>query len=245
MDLRFRDDFTVEAREVSGSDDSVVRAMLVSTQGAESLDASATPGRINFLMANRHGTPFEHASMTFYVEAPIFVFREWHRHRIGVSINEVSGRYRELDPTFYVPPPDRPMVQVGKPGHYEFVAGDPAQHELAVDLMKASYTDSYRSYRSLLEAGVAKEVARVVLPVGIYSAMYWTCNPRSLMAFLSLRTKHTEPYEFAEGREAPPSTFPSYPQWEIEQCASQMERVFARHFPMTHAAFCANGRVAP
>ena len=86
-------------------------------------------GLINFLMRDRHGTPFEHSSMTFYVQAPIFVFREFMRHRIA-SYNEESGRYRELRPVFYVPGPQRRLRQQGKPGHYEFVDGTPEQLEL-------------------------------------------------------------------------------------------------------------------
>lgn len=229
----YRSDFTVELRDVMGGDSSIVRAMLVSTQGAASVDAEATPGRIDFLMKNRHGTPFEHSSMTFYVEAPISVFREWHRHRIGVSINEMSGRYRELDAVFYVPPPERPLVQVGKPGHYEFVPGDDAQYKATLESMQYAYESAYDQYRLMLDNGVAKEVARQVLPVATYSAMYWTCNPRSLMAFLSLRTKDES------------STFPSYPMWEIEQPTRQMEALFAEHFPLTYESFCKNGRVAP
>ncbi|TXH54668.1 MAG: FAD-dependent thymidylate synthase [Desulfurellales bacterium] len=216
-----------------GSDDSIVRAMLVSTKGAESLDVEATPGRINFLMANRHGTPFEHNSMTFFVRAPIFVFREFHRHRIGWSYNEVSGRYKELDDCFYVPPPHRPLVQEGKPGAYEFVLGTIDQYNDAVVALQDVYTDAYNGYRYLLNKGVAKEVARALLPVGIYTEMYATCNARSLMAFLSLRTRN-------EG-----SKFPSYPQWEIEQVARQMEEAFAQLFPITYVSFVLNGRVAP
>ena len=105
-------------------------AARVSTQGEktlesaqdEELDAPRSKGLINFLMRDRHGSPFEHNSMTFYVQAPIFVFREFMRHRIA-SYNEESGRYRELRPVFYVPGPDRNLVQIGKTGAYEFIPG--------------------------------------------------------------------------------------------------------------------------
>jgi thymidylate synthase (FAD) len=184
-------------------------------------------------MKNRHGTPFEHAAMTFYIEAPIFVFREFHRHRIGWSYNEVSGRYRELDPVFYVPHSERPLMQIGKPGHYEFVAGSDDLFRLMEDCHRSTCEDAYTYYKMMLDKGVAKEVARMSLPVGIYSAMYATCNPRSLMSFLSLRTKHED------------STFPSYPMREIEMVAEQMEWLFSHHFPLTYQSFCENGRVAP
>lgn len=125
-DLTFRSDFTVDLVEQLGSDDSVLRAMLISTLKDASVDdmpREAKAGRIRYLMKGRHGTPFEHNIMTFRSEAPIFVYREWHRHRIGVSINEQSGRYVELPPMFYIPPPERALKQVGKPGAYEYVAG--------------------------------------------------------------------------------------------------------------------------
>lgn len=231
--MDFRSDFTVELLDKMGDDNSIIRAMLVSTDKTADLDDPANAGRINFLMKNRHGTPFEHAAMTFYVEAPIMVFREWHRHRIGVSINEQSGRYSELPPMFYVPPAHRPLVQVGKPGAYTFVPGTDEQVKSTVTSIRCMAQGAYAEYQDMLNAGIAKEVARSVLPVNIYSKMHWTCNPRSLMAFLSLRTRHED------------SLFPSFPQWEIQQCADKMEEVFASLFPLTHKAFVANGRVAP
>lgn len=228
---------TVSLRDHMGGDASVIEAMLVSTEDDEvvqaMLEEKTTFGRINFLMKNRHGTPFEHNALKFYMEMPIFVFREFHRHRIGWSYNEMSGRYKELPPTFYVPAPDRNLVQTGKPGHYIFVPGDAAQYQMARLAMIDSYTKSYAAYKQMLDNGIAKEVARMVLPVAIYSAQYATCNARSLMAFLSLRTKDET------------STFPSYPMREIEMVAQQMEQYFATLFPMTYKAFCQNGRVAP
>lgn len=227
------DDVDVKLVQSVGGDDAIVQAMLVSTQGADSLESTATKGRINFLMANRHGTPFEHNSMTFYIAAPIFVFREFHRHRVGWSYNEMSGRYKELKPNFYVPGPDRPLVQVGKPGHYEFVPGTVTQYANAELSIMHAYAYAYERYRQMLEWGIAKEVARMVLPVGIFSEMYATCNARSLMHFLSLRTKDEN------------SKFPSYPQAEIEYVAQKMEAEFAQLFPLTYATFVENGRVAP
>jgi len=177
-------------------------------------------------------TPFEHNSMTFYVQAPIFVFREFMRHRIA-SYNEESGRYRQLRPVFYVPAPERKLIQQGKPGAYDFVDGTPEQHDVVVEATKRSCTEAYRSYLEMLDSGVAREVARGVLPVATYSSMYVTMNARSLMNFLSLRTKR------------PDSHFPSFPQREIEMVAEKMEDEWAGLMPLTHAAFQANGRVSP
>ncbi len=238
--IEWRSDVAVELVRSSAHDSDVLFAARVSTQGEktlesaqdEQLDASRSKGLINFLMRDRHGSPFEHNSMTFYVQAPIFVFREFMRHRIA-SYNEESGRYRELRPVFYVPGPDRNLVQIGKTGAYEFIPGTPEQTALVESEVRASCEAAFASYQRMLEAGIAREVARIVLPLTIYSSMYVTMNARSLMNFLSLRTKRDD------------STFPSFPQREIEMAAEKMERHFQELMPLTYEAFNENGRVAP
>ena len=236
-DIQFRDDVSVELVKSSASDADVIWAARVSTAGDKSLeDVGADPakseGLINYLARERHGSPFEHTSMTFFISAPIFVFREFMRHRIA-SYNEESGRYRELRPVFYVPSKDRKLVQVGKPGAYSFVEGSAEQYQMTVDAIKETCTLAYENYQKLLTAGVAREVARAVLPVTLYSSMYVTMNARALMNFLSLRTAR-------EG-----SHFPSYPQREIEMVAEKMEAEFAKLMPITHGAFEKSGRIAP
>jgi thymidylate synthase (FAD) len=235
--VRFRSDVSVELVRSSASDADVLFAARVSTQGEQSLeqldaDPARSKGLINYLMRSRHGSPFEHNSMTFYVQAPIFVFREFMRHRIA-SYNEESGRYRELDPVFYVPGPDRKLAQTGKPGHYVFVEGTLEQHDIVETETRRVCIEAYRGYRRMLEAGVAREVARIVLPVTIYSSMYVTLNARSLMNFLSLRTSNED------------ARFPSSPQREIEMCAEKMESIWAGLMPLTHETFQAHGRVCP
>ena len=236
-EISFRSDVTVELVRSSASDADVIFAARVSTAGEQSLDdvnadAERSSGLINYLMRDRHGSPFEHNSMTFFVRAPIFVWREHMRHRIA-SYNEESGRYRQLEPVFYVPGHDRPLVQVGKTGAYEFLPGSAEQYELIDTEMRQSCASAYTSYQRMLDAGIAREVARMVLPVSIYSSAYVTLNARSLMNFLSLRRK-------VEG-----SHFPSYPQREIEMVAERYEEEWSRLMPITHAAFVKNGRVAP
>ncbi|BCL23379.1 FAD-dependent thymidylate synthase [Streptomyces tuirus] len=236
--IDLRSDVTVELVKHSAADSDVLFAARVSTLGEQSLeelrkDPERSKGLINFLMRDRHGSPFEHNSMTFFVSAPIFVFREFMRHRVGWSYNEESGRYRELQPVFYVPDTARKLIQQGRPGKYEFVEGTPEQHQLVADAMEDSYHHAYAKYRQMLAAGVAREVARAVLPVGLYSSMYATCNARSLMHFLGLRTQH----ELAK--------VPSFPQREIEMVGEKMEAEWARLMPLTYAAFNGNGRVAP
>ncbi|MFI9332919.1 FAD-dependent thymidylate synthase [Kitasatospora sp. NPDC052868] len=235
---QFRSDVTVELVRSAAADSDVIWAARVSTAGEQSLEAlqqdpEKSKGLINYLMRDRHGTPFEHNSMTFFISAPIFVFREFHRHRSGWSYNEESGRYRELQPVFYVPGEERKLVQQGRPGRYEFVDGTPEQHRTVTGAMETAYREAYGRYQEMLDAGVAREVARAVLPVGLFSSMYATCNARSLMHFLSLRTKKEN------------AAVPSFPQREIEMVAEQMEEQWARLMPLTHAAFEKHGRVAP
>jgi len=236
-DITFRSDMTVELVKHAASDADVIWAARVSTKGEQSLaeidaDPERSAGLINFLMRDRHGTPFEHSSMTFYVSAPIFVFREFMRHRT-FSYNEESGRYRQLDPVFYVPGPERMLIQTGKPGAYVFEPGTQKQHALVTRAVEDSCRQSYAAYLEMLESGVAREVARTVLPVGLYSSMYATCNARALMNFLSLRVKSAD------------ATFPSFPQREIEMVAEQMEVLWAGLMPLTHKAFERSGRVCP
>ncbi|MDT0481085.1 MULTISPECIES: FAD-dependent thymidylate synthase [Streptomyces] len=236
--IELRDDVTVELVKHSAADSDVLFAARVSTVGEQSLeelskDPERSKGLINYLMRDRHGSPFEHNSMTFFINAPILVFREFMRHRVGWSYNEESGRYRELQPVFYVPGPDRKLVQQGRPGKYVFVEGTPEQHESVGSAMEESYRQAYRAYQEMLAQGVAREVARSVLPVGLFSSMYATCNARSLMHFLGLRTQHEQ------------ATVPSFPQREIEMVGEKMEAEWAKLMPLTYAAFNANGRVAP
>lgn len=233
-----RKDMTVELVRSDALDEHVIFAAKVSTLGEqtqllETKNDISDEKFINFLMKNRHGSPFEHNSMTFFIQAPIFVFREFHRHRVGWSYNEESGRYTQLSPVFYLPSEGRNLVQIGKAGSYDFIPGSYDQYQDTQALLLDSYDKSYHTYLTLLEKGIAREIARACLPVAIYSSMYATCNARSLMNFLSLRTKHAN------------SSFPSYPQREIEMVAEKMEEAWAQLMPITHRKFTENGRIAP
>lgn len=232
---------TVRKVQSMGGDHMVAAAARVSTSGEKAFEfadpdkQTEISGLINYLMAHRHGTPFEHGAITFFVHAPIFVWREWHRHRIGFSYNEESARYKQLDPEFWIPPADRKLLPAD--GHTSarptFQQGTAEQHAAICDALRHSYSVAYQTYQDLLNAGYAKEVARACLPVAIYSSCWVTCNPRSLMAFLSLRTHE------------PDAKFVSYPQAEIETAARACEQILAEGWPLTYAAFVKNGRVAP
>lgn len=189
---------------------------------------------INALVRLRHGSPFEHNTFTFRVTVPIFVAREWQRHRIG-SFNEVSGRYTKLKGHFYIPDPvmrgglaNAGTSMVPKREHLDASSEAYLTHQ-----MRASSIRSWELYEAMIDNGVANEVARMILPLNVFTSFYWTVNARSLMNFLSLRV-HDE-----DARDI------SYPQYEIEQPAKMVEEYFSEAMPFTHAAFVANGRVAP
>lgn len=229
-EIEFSSDMTVKLVRAMASDDMVVQAAQVSAKGEN--NPETVPLRlIQALMKGRHGSPFEHTAFTFFIEAPIFVFREWQRHRIS-SFNEMSGRYTTLEPKFYVLNDDRPVVNVGTKMTPIFEADDYALERSRGSLYTIS-SDAWMHYKMLLADDVSNEVARMVLPLNIYSQMYWTVNARSLMNFLSLRVGTDD------------STFRSYPQYEIDVAAREIERKFANLMPGTYQAFINNGRVAP
>jgi len=232
-EITFLDDVTVELVDSMGGDLSVARAAQVSLKGQNDPNPEKMEGLIKYLMREKHGSPFEHNAFTFYVKAPIFVFREFQRHRIGFSYNEMSGRYTKLLPEFYVPNATRPLVNVGSSAKPEFEPGTDEQYNTLDAYTKNLYTFAWDAYESMLDEGVGNEVARTVLPVGIYSQMYVTANARSIMSFLSLRTRDDR------------ATHLSRPQHEIELVAREMEAIFAEKFPITYEAYNANGRVAP
>lgn len=209
------------------SDADVVRAARISFRKSVGDDLSEADRKlIAYLMREEHGSPFEHNYFRFQVRAPIFVLREWHRHRIGVSINEESGRYTELREDAWIPGADDMRVRSGRPGHYEYQDA-PRDIALAASERQAEAVRvSFEEYRWQIEQGIAPEVARNVLPLGTYSEMIWSCNARSLMHFLHLRA-------------APEA------QQEIRRYAEAIEEIFAKKMPVTHAAFVEYGRRAP
>ncbi len=232
--MEFSSEMKVEYIDHVGSDEDIARAAWVSTLGerAEEGDPKRIAGLINMLMRDRHGSPFEQGLMRFRVSAPIVVFREHHRHRIA-SYNEMSGRYVEMKPKFYVPPRERPLIQKGKPGQYVFESGTDLQYAIVSDAFISTAKQQWHKYQSMLHNGIAKEVARDVLPLSLYSNMVVAMNPRALMNFLSLRVRSEN------------TSVPTFPMWEIEQLGMRYETEFAERFPLTWKAFNDNGRVAP
>lgn len=175
-----------------GDEQSIVKAARVSTQ--TECQPGADEGLIRFLMRNKHASPFEHITMTFLIDVPMFVRSEWMRHRT-FSYNEVSGRYSELKPKFYMPSDARPICQMGKPGAYRFKNGVREQQVAVTESLYEGYEVAWGLYRYQLEQGIAKEVARMVLPVALYTQFYVTGNLRNWLNFLSLRTAEDALYE--------------------------------------------------
>jgi thymidylate synthase (FAD) len=223
--IRVLDHGFVRLDDAMADDLSVVNGARVSfARHKEEMDDS-DEGLIGFLMRDRHGTPFEHNSFRFHIRTPIFVAREWFRHRIG-SFNEFSMRYAKATDEFYVPATEDVRSQVGKPGAYSFEEVAPELAEQTREELRAVYETAYDTYQRLVEQGVARELARCVLPVGAYTEFYWTVNARSLMNFISLRAAETA-------------------QREIQRYAEACEVFFAEKMPVTHAHFVKNDRTAP
>ncbi len=223
--IRVLDHGFVRLDDAMATDLSVVNAARVSfARRKEEMDES-DEGLIRFLMRDRHGTPFEHNSFRFHVRAPIFVAREWFRHRVG-SFNEFSMRYARATDEFYVPEAEDVRTQVGKPGSYSFEPVDAELAETTREELQAVYDTAYATYERLVEQGVARELARAALPVGAYTEFYWTVNARALMNFVSLRASENA-------------------QREIRRYAEAVERLFADKMPITYDAFLANSRTAP
>lgn len=183
-------------------------------------------GLLNFLLKNKHGSPFEQGFMAqFHIRLPIFVMREWVRHRVGFSINEESGRYVEMRPDFFIP--DHIRTQHGKPGDYWYeVSDDETLKDEFIGRLQAQSQDAYNQYKWALEQGIAKEQARLFLPLNLYTECRWTCNARSLMNFLALRNAKNA-------------------MEEIRLYAEALEDIFSQHMPNVYQSFVENGRVAP
>src|SRR5436189_1493605 len=223
--IRVLDHGFVRLDDSMASDLSVVNGARVSFARHKTEMDESDEGLVRFLMRDRHGTPFEHNSFRFHVRAPLFVAREWFRHRVG-SFNEFSMRYARATDDFYVPEAEDVRTQVGKPGAYSFDPVSPEVAETTREELRAVYEHAYATYERLVELGVARELARLAMPVGAYTEFYWTVNARSLMNFVSLRAAETA-------------------QREIRRYAEACELFFAEKMPVTHAAFVAADRIAP
>ncbi len=187
MKINVLDSGFVRLVDYMGSDLAIVRAARVSYDAdwRTGDDADKDTKLINYLLTHNHSTPFEAVTFTFEVKAPIFVFRQWHRHRTW-SYNEVSARYTELDEGFYIPDPENITIQ----SQDNKQARTREQHVEAGYLREVMITQceaAFHNYKYLLERGCPRELARAVLPVASYSRMFATVNLHNLLRFLALR----------------------------------------------------------
>ena len=196
-----------------GGDNRVVSSARVSF-GAVSKGEEQDKRLIKYLLEHAHHTPFEHCYFQFHICCPIFVARQWMRHRWG-SYNEVSARYTQVKDEFYIPSQFRGQDTKNKQGS---VPTSSLDQKTLIKLYEDSVEASYAAYNKLIEAGVAREMARGVLPVCQYTQFYWSVNARSLLNFLSLRTdKHA--------------------QWEIRVYADAIAKIFQEKMPWSWEAF--------
>jgi len=209
----------VELVETWGSDERIIEAARMSTnKGFQGWGDASKPGDaklLRYLWDNKHATPFEMAGAVFEVKAPIFVFREWHRHRTQ-SYNEMSGRYVALPNENYMPSVERLMVAGGKNKQAQstgmVLSVDEAESFRTA--LRLSYHNQQMLYDNALTAGVPKELARICLPVARYSKMRASANLRNWLGFLALRA---EPHA----------------QWEIQQYAYAIADILREKFPRT------------
>jgi thymidylate synthase (FAD) len=180
--------------EHSGNDTNIVNSARVSFGKNISEIGEKDLKLIRFLLEHNHGTPLEHTSLTYLVKCPLFVARQWHRHRVGISINEISGRYVELQDEFYIPETFREQSKNNRQASVEGNFTD-AQHKDNTAIFEDSIRSSYEAYQKLIETGVTREQARAVLPLSTYTQYYWTCNLRSLFHFVKLRDHKDAQYE--------------------------------------------------
>lgn len=212
----------VELVDQMGSDLAVVRNARLTTGKAVKVMPSWGPKFIEDLMRKRHGTPFEAAVFTFRIECSIAVAREWFRHRIG-SFNEASLRVSTAKPVFHLPDRDQARCDLAR---YTY---GPITDDVFFDgikLMVELCDAAWETYQELLSAGWSRELARLVLPVGLYTRFSWTVNARALMNFLELRL-------------APDALL------EIREAAVIVQELWQTAMPTTAAAFERCGRIAP
>ena len=168
---------------------------------------------VSFLLANGHETPFEHSVFKFHIKCPIFVARQWFRHRIA-SYNEMSGRYTEMKEEFCLPE----QLRTQKARNYTYNELDAELNDELRKKIDDHYDASFKLYQELLDKGVAKEHARIILPLSLYTQFYWTINSRSLMNFVGLRME-------------------KHAQFEIREYATVINEIFKEKMPWTHEAF--------
>ena len=226
---------SVTLLRVTAGDEWIANSARVSNAGEFVTDRTKNARLIDSLMKHRHGIPFESGYLEVKVACPLFVAGQILRHRIGWSLSVKSGRYGTMGQVFYLPDSDRPLINVGSSMRPKLSFGDTplATLERATLSIQKAYGAAWQAYHDLLDQGITHEVARIVLPEGIYTEFWARCNPRSLMSFLSLRVSHDA------------NQYETHPQYETEEVAWALDDLLRQHWPDTYEAFLKYGRVAP
>ena len=210
MEANVLDHGFIELLDHMGSDSAIADAARVSYKGAKKMMADSN--LIRYLMRNKHTSPFEMCELKFHIKLPIFVARQWVRHRTA-SINEISARYTELPSDFYVPSDVKSQSERNKQG-----SGGPLKDQGVQTELYDSMCESFRDYSHNLHVGMAREQARIVLPLGTYTEWIWKCDLRNIFHFLSLRLDE-------------------HAQWEIREYAKEIYKMVQKLFPVSCAAF--------
>ena len=210
--MKVLDQGFVEIVDVMGSDLSVVNSARVSFGKKTEKIRPRDERLINYLWEHNHSSPFRHATIQFHIKAPIFVLRQWMKHQVGCAWNEISGRYVEFDYEYHTPSHFRLQSKDNKQGSEGAV--DPTTEKQAQEIFWDSCDSSMQAYSALLNMGVCKEQARMVLPLNLYSECYWTASLQAVMHFLKLRED-------------------SHAQWEIQEYARAIREISKEHFPIS------------
>ena len=216
--ITYRSDINVEHIQHWGTDETVARAARVST-GKDKLDQGKIVGLINYLVREQHTSTLEHCGLTLRFEAPLFIHAQFMTHRT-LSKNTQSGRYTEFKPEFWTPADNRPLVNVGSSAHPEMAPAQPGQVILTKHEIELATEDAYESYTNMLNAGIANEVARAVLPTNTYTSWWASGNLLAWFNFLNRRNGEN-----------------GHPQYEIVNLAHQVQDIIAEHYPITYMAW--------
>jgi thymidylate synthase (FAD) len=220
IEIKVLDKGFVRLIDHMGSDLSVVNAARVSFGKVKASFEEGDAKLVDYLAEHEHTSPFRHTALTLHVKAPIFVFRQWMKHRIGSEFNEISGRYVEFpEDEFFVPELFRRQAKVNKQGSEGAI--DEAHQARAMGSYRSSCRSAVTHYKELLSLGVCREQARCVLPLGLYSEVYWTVSLQAVAHFIRLRAD-------------------SHAQWEIQQYAAAVRAVVEPLFPVGLKALLAN-----
>jgi len=196
-ELKVLDKGFVRLVDYYGSDSRIVQSARVS-YGAGTKTVREDKMLIDYLWMNEHTSPFEQVVFTFHCKLPIFVARQWIRHRTA-RVNEISGRYSVMKDEFYVPSEDVVSFQSKDNKQGRSTDEVPANLRAKVlDMIRANNDNSYKGYQAMIENGIAKELARVSLPLNLYTEWYWQIDLKNLLHFLKLRMDAHAQYEIRE-----------------------------------------------